>query len=496
MNNIIARQSIYNSLSIFFAFFLGAINTLFLYPSILNEQFYGLITALLAFSNIIQPILSFGVQHTIIKFYSNCKDKIEQNSLLIYSIVFPFILILFFSIFFNLKYDLISNYLSSENSLIKKYVFFILLISISTSYFEVFYSWLKVKKKTVFGNFMKEVYPRLLTFTLLLSYFFVLIDIDEFIIFFIVGYYLRLAIIFITSLFNHSLSISKISFSRDWFIYSGYIFLSAFAASILIDIDKSMISQFLKIENVAYYSIGAFIAALVDIPSRGMFQIINPMVSEVLSENNFKRLKNLFEKSSLNLFLGAGLIFLLINLNISDLYKIIEKLYNTDTYSVGIPIVLIISISKLISSTTGCINSIITNSKYYYYILFFSFGSAVVVFILNIYFIKFYGIIGAAISTLIVLTLFNILKLILVYNKFNIHPFNKNFLKILLLILSVYFIISFIDFGMNPYFQIILRSIIILSVYFFVLFYFNLSMDIKKMIISIIKKSGPLKKKT
>jgi len=109
MNNIIARQSIYNSLSIFFAFFLGAINTLFLYPSILNEQFYGLITALLAFSNIIQPILSFGVQHTIIKFYSNCKDKIEQNSLLIYSILFPFILILFFSIFFNLKYDLISK---------------------------------------------------------------------------------------------------------------------------------------------------------------------------------------------------------------------------------------------------------------------------------------------------------------------------------------------------------------------------------------------------
>ena len=54
-----------------------------------------------------------------------------------------------------------------------------------------------------------------------------------------------------------------------------------------------MISQFLKIENVAYYSIGAFIAALVDIPSRGMFQIINPMVSEVLSENNFKRLKTL-----------------------------------------------------------------------------------------------------------------------------------------------------------------------------------------------------------
>ena len=488
MNNIIARQSIYNSLSILFAFFLGAINTLFLYPSILNEQFYGLITALLAFSNIIQPILSFGVQHTIIKFYSHCKDKNEQNSLLIYSLVFPFILIIFFSTFFNLKYDHISSYLSSENDLIKKYVFFILLISISTSYFEIFYSWLKVKRKTIFGNFMKEVYPRLLTFTLLISYFFLLIDIDEFIIFFIIGYYFRLVVIIITSLFNHSLSLSKISFSRDWFVYSGYIFLSAFAASILIDIDKSMISQFLTIENVAYYSIGAFIAALVDIPSRGMFQIINPVVSEVLSKNNFKRLKKLLEKSSLNLFLASGLIFLLINLNISDLYEIIEKLNNTDSYSVGIPIVFIISFSKLISSTTGCINSIITNSKYYYYILFFSFGSAIAVFILNIYFISFYGILGAAISTLIVLTLFNILKLILVYNKFNIHPFNKNFLKILVLITSLYFLVSYIDFNSNPYLMIIFRSIIIIVIYVFVLIYFNLSEDIKILVEDIVKK--------
>ena len=488
MNNIIARQSIYNSLSILFAFFLGAINTLFLYPSILNEQFYGLITALLAFSNIIQPILSFGVQHTIIKFYSHCKDKNEQNSLLIYSLVFPFILIIFFSTFFNLKYDHISSYLSSENELIKKYVFFILLISISTSYFEIFYSWLKVKRKTIFGNFMKEVYPRLLTFTLLISYFFLLIDIDEFIIFFIIGYYFRLVVIIITSLFNHSLSLSKISFSRDWFVYSGYIFLSAFAASILIDIDKSMISQFLTIENVAYYSIGAFIAALVDIPSRGMFQIINPVVSEVLSKNNFKRLKKLLEKSSLNLFLASGLIFLLINLNISDLYEIIEKLNNTDSYSVGIPIVFIISFSKLISSTTGCINSIITNSKYYYYILFFSFGSAIAVFILNIYFISFYGILGAAISTLIVLTLFNILKLILVYNKFNIHPFNKNFLKILVLITSLYFLVSYIDFNSNPYLMIIFRSIIIIVIYVFVLIYFNLSEDIKILVEDIVKK--------
>ena len=51
-------------------------------------------------------------------------------------------------------------------------------------------------------------------------------------------------------------------------------------------------------EFKAYGNASDIIAALVDIPSRGLFQIINPMVSEVLSKNNLQRLKNLLEKSA------------------------------------------------------------------------------------------------------------------------------------------------------------------------------------------------------
>ena len=49
---IVGRQSIYNTLSIGFAFVIGAINMLILYPSFPGKEFQGLIVALLANSNL------------------------------------------------------------------------------------------------------------------------------------------------------------------------------------------------------------------------------------------------------------------------------------------------------------------------------------------------------------------------------------------------------------------------------------------------------------
>ncbi|MDA8657802.1 hypothetical protein N9L61_01985 [Flavobacteriaceae bacterium] len=66
---IIAKQSLYNMISIGVAFLIGALNMLFLYPTYPGKEFQGLVVALLANSNLIQPFISFGVQHTLIKFF-------------------------------------------------------------------------------------------------------------------------------------------------------------------------------------------------------------------------------------------------------------------------------------------------------------------------------------------------------------------------------------------------------------------------------------------
>ena len=73
---IVARQSIYNLFSIGFAFLIGSINMLYLYPSFPGKEFQGLIVALLENSNLIQTFLSFYLNFFIEIFrpdYQNTK---------------------------------------------------------------------------------------------------------------------------------------------------------------------------------------------------------------------------------------------------------------------------------------------------------------------------------------------------------------------------------------------------------------------------------------
>ena len=478
--SLIVKQSFSNIIIILFAFTLGALNTLFFYPRIIGAEFYGIILILLAQSNIIQPIFSFGLQHSVIKFFSSVNSKKEKDQILILSLIFPLVIIVPLSILFILNYNFIGNYLSTENPEIKNYIYIIISIAISTAYFEIFYSWCKVQKKTVFGNFLKEFYQRLLITIILFLYLFNLINFKYFTYLLIFGYYLRLIIIII-----YSLSIYRPDFKirmpfniREILYYSLLIFLSGFGASIIIDVDAAMLGKLVQDELVAYYKVAIFIAAIIDAPSRALFQILNPMVAETLNKGNIPELERLYKKSSSNLLLISGFISVLICSNIEDIYDIIYSLNFDNGFRLAIPVVFYISISKLSSSLVGCVNSIITNSKYYYTVPLFSISSAIGVIFLNILLINKIGFIGAAISTMIIIVMFNVLKIIFVMLKFKIQPFSKKTILISVLIITTNLLFYNLNFTAVFFINLIIKSLLILITYFSISYFLNLSDDL------------------
>ena len=473
---IVVRQSFLNLISIGIAFLIGAVNTLFLYPTFLGSKLQGLIIALLAISNLLQPFISFGTQHAVIRYYSKYTKKTDKDGLLTLSIIIPLVIVILFAPIFYAYYDEIRQFLFQNDQSLSQYAYVILFVAVSTSFFEVFYSWLRVKLKSVFGNFLKELYPRLLISFLLISYSYGVLDFENFVLFLIYGYYLRLLIIIIYSFYINKPRIS-LSFKSDFkevFKYCLLIFLSGAASSIILDIDKSMLSSILTVENVAYYSVAVFIAAVIEIPGRAMFQILSPVVADAINKNHFKKLEGLLKKSSTNLVLVASLFFLLINLNLDDFYEML----NQDGYSIGIPIVIIVSFGKLYSMSIGCINNIISNSKYYYYTFWFSLFSSVLAVVLNIYLITDYGIVGAAYATLIVIIIMNSLKLYLIKVKFNIHPYSKDTAKIILLSIIGFIIFSNLKLDFQPVLNIIIKSSLILILYTLSAYIFRLSDDV------------------
>ena len=464
---------------------IGGVNTLYFYPEFLKDEYYGLVVFLLATSNLLQPLMSLGAQHTIIKFYSSFKDKISKDAFLSSIIFIPLIVIIPITFFVVKAHDIIGEFLSIQNPIIQSYIWVIFLVSFATSYFEVFYAWSRVHFKSVFGNVLKEVYPRISVLILLSLVAFDFLTKESFVWWLTGFYYLRLLIMVVYSLIIYT---PKFSFTlpenfKEILSYSLYILLAGSAASLLIDIDKYMIPQKEAISQTAYYAVAVFIATVVEIPGRAMFQILNPMVAKAINDNDSLKLNDLYQKSSSNLLIVSGFFFLLINLNISSFYL----LMNNEFYSDAILVVLIISLAKLIQMSFGCGPAILATSSFYRITLPFSIAMAISVYFLNDVLIDLYGINGAAISTLIVLSIFTILKVLFIRFKLKINPYNLNTIKILLIVLVLYLSISYIGFMYSAFLDILLRSVIVSIIYMGLIYYLGLSKSINQIIRKILK---------
>ena len=249
-------------------------------------------------------------------------------------------------------------------------------------------------------------------------------------------------------------------------------------------IDKVMLPAKQALEFTAYYTVGVFIASVVEAPGRAMLQIVSPLTAKAINESNNDEIESLYKRTSINLLIICGLFFVLINSNLVQLYLLIDK----PEYSQGVLVVLMVAIAKLYNMFLGNNGAIISNSKHYRVLLPYGLAMAFSVAYLNIYFIEFFGMNGAALSTLIVILIFNTIKIWYVKKKFNVVPFNNKTLVSFSLIILYYFVFHFWDFKFLPVINILLKSSIISISYIFIIFRLNLSPQITSLINQMIYK--------
>ncbi len=481
---IVFKQSFRNTIIIYLSFVVGALNNIIFYPTYLKGEYHGIITLLFSYSNIIMPIMAFGVQYTIVKFFSSYKDDSQRDRLMSWALIFPLFIAIPFAIFWNHIHDLIVSYLTPENQKLENYTITIYIIAISCAYFEVFYSWAKVQMKTVFGNVLKEFWFRFSIFICLILVYLEYITKSQFIYIVTINYVLRTLVMMI---YSFRLYFPKFQFSlpynyKELLKYSAFIILAGSAGAIIIDIDKLMIPGKQAIATAAYYAVAVFIGSFIEAPARAMSQILQPLTSKSLNENNNSEVANLYQKSSINLFLIGGLFFLLVNCNVSELFKLMPK-----AYAGGELVVLMISSVKLYTMTLGNNISIIQNSKFYRISLPIGLGSAFGVYFLNKYFYLDLniGTEGLALSTLLIISFFNAFKIWFVYKKFKMQPYTLNTLKMFFSICLLFGAFYFWNFPtpelflgsipLHPIINICLKSLLIVSVYIYIILKLNIS---------------------
>ncbi|MFV8323349.1 lipopolysaccharide biosynthesis protein [Flavobacterium sp. LB3P21] len=482
---IVLNQSLKNTIITYLGFGIGAINTLYLYPFFLGTVFYALTNYILSWANIIMPLLAFGMQNTLVKFYTQYKTEEERSRFLSFTVLIPFLLcipLVLIGLFF---FEPISLYLSKENPVVKDYLWLIPFIGLSMAYFEIFYAWARVHMHSVFGNFVKEVGLRLFSLFALIGVYYKWITVVDFIYVTAIIYFLA----FIITMF-YAFRIKKPVFQfsipqnvKDVLVYTFFIILSGSVAVMLLDIDKIMLNQYIKIENIAYYSVATYIASVIAVPSRAMHQITYPITAKLMHENKHDELNDLYKKTSINLQVVGGFVMLCIFVNINQLYVMVPK-----EYSGGILVVFLIGISKYFDLILGNNNAIIFNSKYYRMVLFLGLLLVFLTVGLNMFFIPRYAITGTAVATLLSITLYSLAKLLFVVKRMHLYPFTKQTVYSLVITFGIFLLFYFWEFPFSPIISIGLKSILVTLLYVYINYKFVISIEINQALDVVFKK--------
>lgn len=482
---IVLKQSLKNTVITYIGFAIGAANTLYMYVHFLGDTYYGLVGFILSAANIMMPLMAFGVHNTLVKYFNEYKTEEEKSTFLTFVLFLPLLLIIPFSLIGYFGYHQIAGLLSQKNPIVYDYIWQIPVIGLCMGYFEIFYAWVKVHLQSVLGNFIKEVFLRILVSISLFAVYFKWISPEEFV-YSLMGIYffsMLLMKIYAYKVRFPSLKFKIPANSKAIVTYSLFIILTGGIANLFLEIDKFMLNNYVKIENIAYYSVAIFIATVIAVPSRAMHQITYPITAKLMNENKHDELNDLYKKSSITLQIVGGLIFLGILVNINQLYLLLPP-----KYSGGVFVVFTIGLSKYFDLILGNNNAIIFNSKYYKTVLFLGVLLIILTILLNMIFIPLYGLEGTAFATMISITLYSLAKLLFVVKRMNLFPFTSKTIISFGILIGCFLGFYFWEFDFHPVINIILKSIAVLILYVGLSYKLNLSTDINLVIDKVLIK--------
>src|SRR5690625_1910135 len=481
---IVKSQSVKNLITTYAGFGIGAINTLLFYPHFLGKTYYGVVMTVLATGSLLSAFVNFGMPDTLIKFFTSYKSEDDKRRLLGLGLITPLFSGGLFGLFGLFFYQAIQGYFA-ESPEMDPFIWLIFVIAITEAYFKIFFNWGRIKLKSVFGNFMREVFHRVLTMLLLLLVYVDKISVVEFLYSITAVYVLRSLIMMGYAFY---LLPPKISFKlpKDFsriVKYSVLILLAGVASNVLLDLDKTMIPHFMSIGNVSVYAIAVFIVTVIEVPIKAMRQITLPITSSLMNSKKWLELDVLYKKSSISLYTISGFLFAIIIANANQFYDFLSP-----EYHISLGILSLLALIKLSRNILGIGGSILKNSDYYRLLLVAAIITVILAFILNSLMIPAWGLYGAAIASLSAFLVYDLLKIWFVYRKFNMQPFTLKTIILTVFIGVFTWIFTYLNFHPNSFWGIAIKSTIMTAIYLPVIYFANFSDDVTGMINKILKK--------
>lgn len=482
----IIRQSSISTIFIYLGVIIGYLNVLWLFPAFLSIEQIGLLRILPSIALLLLPFAQLGLPQSFLKFYPNLKNE-EKGvpQLLGFLIVGISIGLLLFGSIVWIFYQSIISYFIDKSSLLVDYFHVVICLVILFSFQTLFEIYIRTLYKIIVLNFIREVLIRLLTSIAVMLYFL------EYFTFFQLANSLIIIYTIASSLlllYLSHLGKLKISFHfnlinkdllKQIVNYSLYALLGSGGGYILLNIDQIMISSMIGLSENGIYTTAFYTAVIIEMINRPISQISQPLISDSFKKNDICTIGKIYKQTSINQMLIGSLLFIGIICNLNNLYQLMP---NSEIFTAGKWIVIIIGAGKLFGMTFGINGQIIVLSFFYRFNIVTIILLAIITILSNYLLIPIYGINGAAIATFLSIIFYNLVKMVFIYYKFHLIPFTVKNL-IMLGIIGITFLIGFYFPKMdNVFLDMIIRSIGIIVIFGLLVYYLKISKDINGII--------------
>lgn len=496
---IIQRQGIKSSLVNFFGVGIGVVATLFIYPLDLAAK--GLFDYIFNLSVLFLPYAQFGLIAVYLKYFPKFKNNIGEFQTLLLKKLLRYYL-LFCIIFFIVRKPLGNLFqyfeIVSENNFetYSLYVPFLVLLILSQSFLvAIADSNKRIVVPDLIRNTIVKIYIPIIVFLKFLLHF----DNHFFVLLIFVNYIITVPLLYWYCKSNGFIKIKwKSTFKipdnlkKEIRSYNILSVLNEISNQLVFSIDTVMVGSFIGFVSTGIYSSMIYLSNTLSIPAISILRVSAPIVSEHMSNGNIDEVESIYKKVSISLFIFGTMFFAMVGFMINDLLSLTKY---SEQLKIGLSVFIFISVGRLFDMITSINTHILIYSKYYRYNLILIVFLGINNIILNLKLIPLYGIAGAALATLISSLIYNVIKLLLIYWKFKIHPFSVNTIKVFLISVVMFgilfFISNYLDFN-NVMLTIVVKgivlSVVILLVYIVPLYIFKVSIDFNQLINNTLSK--------
>lgn len=437
----IRRQSIISSVIVYSGFALGAVNTL-LYGRGLTPDEYGLITGIfVSIGNIMYALANLGTVPYVTRFFPYYQDNLgaRENDLLGRSLLFAlsgFALLTLAGIIFK---PLVVRKFGEHSSELIHYYYWIFPFGLGLTLYSVLEAYGWQVKASVLTNYLREFQWRLFNLVLIgllflgvLTNFGLFVRLYSFSYLFIAG--ILAFYLYKKGYLHFNFSPSRVT--KKFLPKIRSLMLLAWSGTILFNISFYFAAVVIAavvpggLFAVGIYTMGQYIASLVQAPQRGVAAAAVGPLSRAWKEKDHGRVQRIYSRSSINQLIFSVGMFVLIGLNFRD--GILTFGLKRD-YLEALPVFWIIGLTRIVDMGTG-VNSQMIGTSAYWRVEVFS-GMILMLFTipLNYLLARRMGMIGPAIADLITFSLYNGIRCFFLYRKFGMQPFGRNSLYTLVL---------------------------------------------------------------